>query len=603
MDNHHGSAVRRFPGLPELLPAGLLFRGITGLASPKRGHSSLAGRENLNPGVFWERDLFASLEAASCVVVVASADSMKSPNCRQEWSRAVSLGKRIIIVRFRGAKLPDELCSCEVVDFRGAFGPALRNLMARLRAEPPPTLAAKAPSPALPRVPSWVLGVLIFSLVPMLVELMLVDWSGGPSSRVLNVIMILLFALGSCWLMSFSFLQRKMGMTRLATSLVLLAFLLALPLAEYIYYGPAGLAGEAEGIARAVTKHPLLMALIAGVPLLGLALIVVFRPYDLLRWTPTGKAWHWYRRRCAAKVFAEGSLIPAPQARSFFLIHDAADNSASEFIRQRLAKVGWAQSTDPGGSTSVLLLTNRTTRNWLLQQQIQLSADVLTIVATTICLPAQLEWLWKREWVDLRGWKMERLHSAAALPQVPEGVTTPHFPAVVKFANHFICCLAGLAFTLTMVAVPGVFDAQSTSGLTQTAIAYAALGVTVACFEIARRILRRTITKAWFYWGAWAGWCCELALLLYVSHQGLLPADWSRSIWAVVFLTLFPIALQQTGTRLAFWFPDETTKSDRRLPTLAGKMSWRTFWCFCLYLMAWIFCFSTSPGLNTMLNR
>ena len=35
MDNHYGRAVRRFSGLPQLLPARLLFRGIAGLAPPK----------------------------------------------------------------------------------------------------------------------------------------------------------------------------------------------------------------------------------------------------------------------------------------------------------------------------------------------------------------------------------------------------------------------------------------------------------------------------------------------------------------------------------------------------------------------------------------
>jgi hypothetical protein len=568
----------------------------------KEGVPAWMDVKNLNPGVFWERDLFASLEAANCVIFVASPDSLKSPNCRQERDRAISLGKRIIVARFRGARLDDELCQSEVVDFRGAFEPALRKLIARLSADPPSSVT-KSSQRALPRVPHWVLAVLIFSLVPMLVELMLSDWSGGPSSRFLNVVMILLVALGLCWLMSFSFLQRKMGMTRLATSLVLLAVFLAVPLAEYVYYGAAGLAEEAKGIAQAITHHPVSMVFVVALPLIGLLLIVLVRPYDLLRWTPTGKAWHWYRRQCVARVFAKDSLIAAPQPRPFFVMHDVADNSAGDFIRQKLTEVGWTQSAESGGATSVLLLTNRTTRNWLLQQQSQLTSDVLIIVATTICLPAQLDWLWKREWADLRGWKMERLHRPAALPQVPEGVTTLHFPGVVKFANHLVCCLAGLAFTLTIVAAPGVFDSQKNSASTQTAIADAGLVVTIACFETARRLLRRTITKAWFYRGAWAGWCGEIVLLLYVLHRGMLPMGWSRSAPAILFLILFPIVLMQTGKRLAFWFPGKVTKSTRKLPTLAGKMSWRTFWCFCLYLILWAWVFSSSPGVATTLNH
>src|SRR6201999_1814527 len=52
---------------------------------------------NLKPGVLWEERLFESLDAAGCVVVVASADSMKSPNVRQEIERAVKQGKRIVV--------------------------------------------------------------------------------------------------------------------------------------------------------------------------------------------------------------------------------------------------------------------------------------------------------------------------------------------------------------------------------------------------------------------------------------------------------------------------------------------------------------------------
>jgi hypothetical protein len=78
---------------------------------------------------------------------------------------------------------------------------------------------------------------------------------------------------------------------------------------------------------------------------------------------------------------------------------------------------------------------------------------------------------------------------------------------------------------------------------------------------------------------------------------------WSRSAPAILFLILFPIVLMQTGKRLAFWFPGKVTKSTRKLPTLAGKMSWRTFWCFCLYLILWAWVFSSSPGVATTLNH
>jgi len=166
--------------------------------------------KDLNPGVFWERDLFAALDKACCVVIIASADSMKSPNVRQEMERAISQKKRIIIARFRGAKLANELCQCEVVDFRGAFRPALHKLLERLKTEPAGTQAA-ANSRFVPPAPFTVLGLLCILFVPLFVDLLLADWSGGPSSPVAHFLLVALLALGACWLMSFSFFAKKNG--------------------------------------------------------------------------------------------------------------------------------------------------------------------------------------------------------------------------------------------------------------------------------------------------------------------------------------------------------------------------------------------------------
>lgn len=542
--------------------------------------------KDLTPGVFWERDLFAALDNACCVVVIASADSMKSPNVRQEMERAISQKKRIIIARFRGSKLSDELCQCEVVDFRGAFRPALRKLLERLKTEPAGIQAA-ANSRLLPRAPLTVLGLLCILFFPLFIDLLLADWSGGPSSPVVHFLFVALLALGACWLMSFSFLQRKMGMTRLAVSLAILSAVFAGPLIEYRRSGAQGLANEAARMSQAVSNHWGAMLLLATLPLAGLAVIVLLQPYDLLRWAPTGSAWRWYRRRCATRVFPGGNVIPAPSRRSFFLLHDSADAPAGQMIRQRLTQAGWTLSTAPSGATSVLLLTNRTNTNWLLQQQPQLTPDVLTVVGTTIRLPVQMEWLWKREWVDLRNWKVERLHQQEALPQVPEAVTNPHFPAAVRIAHHLLCCLAGLAFTLMIFAAPGVFQSAGNSTLGQMVLAYLGVAVTVTCVEAARRLLRRTITPSVFYWISWGGWIGALALAAGALGPSAPMPDWLRALPAIVFLLLFPLGLLRMRKPLAFWFPSTWRAPSKPAETLTGKIYWRTFWCVSGYLLLW----------------
>ncbi len=546
--------------------------------------------KDLNPGVFWERDLFASLDKACCVVIVASADSMKSPNVRQEMERAISQKKRIIIARFRGAKLAEELCQCEVVDFRGAFRPALAHLIRRLRADPPKE-ASRLPARLFPKVPVWVAATVSFLLVPTLAYFSLADFGNGSSSNVFMNSLMVLLALFVAWIVSLSFLQRRMGMTRLAVTLMVFTAIFAAPVVKFLRFGEEGLQQESSRFAQATINHWPMVALLAAIPLLGLALIALFRPYDLLRWTPTGKAWRWYRHRCAARVFRGLNTIPAPQPKPFFLLHDTADVPAGELIRESLAKVGWTAAPAPANSTSVLLLTNRTSADWLLQQQPQLTPDVLTLVGTTICLPTQLEWLWKHEWIDLRNWKIERLHNPEPLPAVPEAVTMPRFPGVVRLANHLLCALGALSFCLSAIAAPAFMQSQSdvmsNTPPGQLVLIFAGLAVAILCFEMARRLLRRTISERALYRGAWTGWSGGLLLTVCAWLRGISEPALLRTIPVALFLLLLPIALLRIRKPLAFWFPSGPASATKKGITLAGKRSWRTFWSAALFLVLW----------------
>lgn len=547
--------------------------------------------KDLNPGVFWERDLFASLDEACCVVIIASADSMKSPNVRQEMERAISQKKRIIIARFRGAKLPDELCQCEMVDFRGAFRPALAKLIWRLRAEPPKE-SPRSGATWFPKLPGWVAATVGFLLVPTLAYFALADFFNGSSSNVLTNSLLVLIALIVAWIVSLSFLQRRMGMTRLAITLLVFTAIFAAPVVKFLRFGEEGLKEESSRFAQATINHWPIVALLAAVPLIGLAMIALFRPYDLLRWTPTGKAWRWYRHRCAARVFRGLNTIPAPQPKPFFLLHDTPDLPAANLIRESLAKVGWTAAPAPAKSTSVLLLTNRTSADWLLQQQSQLTPDLLTLVGTTICLPTQLEWLWKHEWIDLRNWKIQRLHSPEPLPAVPEAVTMPRFPGVVRLANHLLCALGALGFCLAVAGSPEFMQSQS-DALTgappkEVLLILAGLSVAVLCFEIARRLLRRTISERGLYRCAGLGWFGALLVAGLAWASGI-PAPASlRIIPAAIFLLLLPLVLLRMRQPLAFWFPSATPATGTRKGiTLTGKRSWRTFWSAAAFVILW----------------
>ena len=237
------------------------------------------------------------------------------------------------------------------------------------------------------------------------------------------------------------------------------------------------------------------------------------------------------------------------------------------------------------------LLTNRTTINWLLQQEAQLTPNVLTVVATTICLPAQLDWLWKREWVDLRSWKTARLHTKEVLPQVPEAVTVPHFPPQVKFANQLLCGLGALAFVLLAAADPALVKSGNNDlPLWQNLIAAAGMAVIFLCVEPARRLLRRSITADRFYRWSWIGYGSTLVLAACAWYRGTMQPAWLRAIPVAAFLIVFPLALLRTRKTLAFWFPSTNAKATQKLSTLTGKKYWRTLgWLFAYFgLWGWI---------------
>jgi len=88
--------------------------------------------KDLEAGSDWEERLDAAIDDATALVLVASPDSLGSRNVRREWRRARDQGGRIVVAGFRGRRWTAELDGLEVVDFRGRFGPALRELAARL---------------------------------------------------------------------------------------------------------------------------------------------------------------------------------------------------------------------------------------------------------------------------------------------------------------------------------------------------------------------------------------------------------------------------------------------------------------------------------------
>src|SRR4029077_279944 len=85
-------------------------------------------------------------------------------------------------------------------------------------------------------------------------------------------------------------------------------------------------------------------------PLLGLLALVLLRPEDLLRWTPTGKAWARYRiGHVADAAFARAELASRlEQVKTVTLACDPVDAPIAKRLGEQLTALGGSQARDAG---------------------------------------------------------------------------------------------------------------------------------------------------------------------------------------------------------------------------------------------------------------
>ncbi len=550
--------------------------------------------KDLMPGVDWERDLEAALAACCCVVLVTSSNAFHSANVRGEWQRAVKLGKRIIVARFRGARLPDELRGSEIADFRGSFQRGLNRLIALLGADPSTARSADAATGFSLRfcLPPGVAAIAAMLALPLLGYFTLVLWKGETEAGTLPypVFIALWFVAISLllWFFCISFLKRRMGMTRLAACLGGLAILYAYPLVRLFSSGPAGLHSYDTGLIRAVIEYWGAGLIFCAIPASGLAIVLLMRPEDLLRWTPTGKIWKRYRIGRAPKISAEigDSATALQRLQRFHLIHDDPDAPAAARLRQELNNASALETPpDDPGTTAVLLLTNRTRTLWLNGQAEHLKGGLLTVVASGISLPGTLDWLWRREWIDFRRWEFTPPELQRGLPGVPESVIHPSVPKRVKQAHHLLCALGALLFILAGFVMDSA--PQETAPL-QQATGFAA-GLIGWLFTLpARGLVRRKISQT-----RYARWIGPPAAVAVVSGLGALYfyahvyRGWIRALPAAAFLLAAPFLLRRLLPAVAFWFPLPDSQGENPTARLTPGRDWQTFSLWLLYLFAW----------------
>ena len=357
----------------------------------KRGIANWLDANHLTPGSDWAADIDRALDQAGTVIVVLTPDSLRSKYVRGEWQRALQQGDRILFAQFRSCVPPAELRDAEMIDFRGRFRLALERLIARIKADRVAQVDRNRRSFG---VPPWVLvftiTLFLISIVPFAI---LGDWNTGELVRepvwfqVLCWIFAPFFFGFLLWHLAIAFLRRRMGMTRLALTISFFTGLFAFYLSGQLRL----IEPITAWMVQNHVPHMSLLVLI-GVPLLGvvaLAILLLVRPEDLLRWCSTGKAWDIYRRGRVVQVPDVATRLA--QLGTFHLLHDHEDAPAAARLGQQLLAVGNTESMPATTSgVQILFLTNRTRAAWAGEKALRLTSDLITIVGSAISLPESL---------------------------------------------------------------------------------------------------------------------------------------------------------------------------------------------------------------------
>jgi len=545
----------------------------------------------LQPGAHWESSLFEAIDGCAAFVLVASPAALASDAVRREWQRALAAGKRVLLLGWhRRVRLPVELQGCEWVDGRGRFGAALKRLMHCL-ASPDVKARPAGPHPgALPKMPPAVWTALGALVVPVAGWLLLSlpdetlrdeDVLRGLG-REGTVVLFVLLGVALVWWLSFSLLQRRMGMTRLLFNLGLVSVPYLLASWNVFRRGAAGVAHMQGDAGQRVLEYLPWMWALAALPLLTMAWIVIARPRGLLHWMPLGKAWE--RMRNPGPDLAPSAATPAQAlaaVRRYRLLHDPADAPMADGLRALLARQGAVEQAD-AAAQPVLLLSNRTDRQWLARHEAEAEhPKLLLLVGSAIALPPTLGWVANRQWIDLRRGALPPGSTAALLPLLPEAVTQLRLPPPVSRLHALLCALGVLLGMLGYLLTPAVVLARDESS------AQAAVGALLGALLVwcARRLLRREQPAAWLR--RWLQGLLAVALPFVLLLPGLpdLAAE-ARVVGVVGALAtaLLGWACWRALARVEAWLP-------RPLPLapaaqrLAPPSNWRTT----LVVIAWMF--------------
>ncbi len=133
----------------------------------KRGVSTWVDFRNLVPGRPWQDQLDDGVQNAKTILLVVSKASMSSLPVKDEWTKSLAKGRRIILILFEPCKIDPGLTGLEWVDFTKPFDKAIRKLIGILARSTQP--APSTPPRKWMHVPA---SVTVFAFLSILLVLL-----------------------------------------------------------------------------------------------------------------------------------------------------------------------------------------------------------------------------------------------------------------------------------------------------------------------------------------------------------------------------------------------------------------------------------------------
>ncbi len=473
----------------------LYFAESVALTLQRAGLDVWFDLQKLTPGIDWASALQEGYSQCDRLVLIASQAALRSSYVQVEWETALGNGREVILVLTEAVELPEHLRGCAVYDVRTHFDLNLGSLIAYLKGEHPARhdpvpLPGKFSYPlrmpfdiwltlwimVLPSITVW---IAVLTVPPEAVSFP-IEWLDSlarllPAGISPSVVLFYLggfilglnlaqvqFPLREFWRHDAG--QKEVEDIRVKLFWVQLVAALVVLVASLV--SSAG-EGSLPPIGYLIFLFPLLTAY--------WSLRVWGRSPDILRWLPSGEADQDMRERLQAGVYipsrspaAVETVRPGRTAVTYTLHCHPADRYNARFIESILKAGGCQPAPEGDAEIQLILVSNRTSKAWLLERNADLPGQIIHILGTNINTPPELKTVLQSQWVDLRSGRAKTLRAlAATLTQKdaanivygmqisPTGFDTEKsFPASVRFVGG----ASALVLPLLTAAVWIVFE-------------------------------------------------------------------------------------------------------------------------------------------------